>query len=111
MLRAKCRADCAPMFILSMSLISKAFAPNSIVGRDNRLKEVETITEAVDGVARCAVVVAAWTGLSLAELRGLQWEDIDAALRAADGGDLTPSEIGSKLLFSEPDCGRRWIHV
>ena len=42
-----------------------------------RLKEVETITEAVDGVARCAVVVAAWTGLSLAELRGLQWEDID----------------------------------
>lgn len=41
------------------------------------LQEVETITKAVDGVARCAVVVAAWTGLSLAELRGLKWEDID----------------------------------
>src|SRR5215470_1739488 len=41
------------------------------------LEEVETITNAVDGVARCAVVVAAWTGLSLAELRGLQWVDID----------------------------------
>ena len=31
----------------------------------------------MDGVARCAVVVAAWTGLSLAELRGLKWADID----------------------------------
>jgi integrase len=41
------------------------------------LEEVEKITEAIDGVARCAVVVAAWTGLSLAELRGLKWEDID----------------------------------
>jgi integrase len=41
------------------------------------LTEVEKITEAVDGLARCAVVVAAWTGLSLAELRGLKWEDID----------------------------------
>ena len=41
------------------------------------LGEVEKITDAVNGVARCAVVVAAWTGLSLAELRGLRWEDID----------------------------------
>ena len=41
------------------------------------LEEVEKITEAVDGVARRAVVVAAWTGLSLAELRGLKWADID----------------------------------
>jgi integrase len=41
------------------------------------LGEVEKITDAVDGLARCAVVVAAWTGLSLAELRGLKWEDID----------------------------------
>jgi integrase len=41
------------------------------------LEEVETITNAVTGVARCTVVVAAWTGLSLAELRGLKWEDID----------------------------------
>jgi integrase len=40
------------------------------------LEEVEIITAAVDGVARCAVVVAAWVGLSLAELRGLRWEDI-----------------------------------
>ena len=28
-------------------------------------------------LARCAVVVAAWTGLSLAELRGLKWAAID----------------------------------
>ena len=41
------------------------------------LEEVEKITKAVDGVSRCAVIVAAWTGLSLAELRGLRWEDID----------------------------------
>src|SRR6266404_1765200 len=41
------------------------------------LGEVEKITDAVDGLARCAVVVAAWTGLSLAELRGLKGEDID----------------------------------
>jgi hypothetical protein len=31
------------------------------------LEEVEKTTEAVDGVARCTVVVAAWTGLSLAD--------------------------------------------
>jgi integrase len=41
------------------------------------LEEVEKITDAVEGVARCAVLVAAWTGLSLAELRGLKWEDIN----------------------------------
>ena len=41
------------------------------------LEEVEKITQAVDGLARCAVVVAAWTGLSLAELRGLRWEDVN----------------------------------
>jgi integrase len=41
------------------------------------LEEAEKITEAVDGVARGAVVVAAWTGFSLAELRGLKWADID----------------------------------
>ncbi|HUE57089.1 MAG TPA: site-specific integrase [Candidatus Udaeobacter sp.] len=41
------------------------------------LEEVEKMTAALDGVARCAVVVAAWTGLSLAELRGLKWEDVD----------------------------------
>jgi integrase len=41
------------------------------------LGEVEKITDAVDGAAGCAVVVAAWTSLSLAELRGLKWEDID----------------------------------
>jgi integrase len=41
------------------------------------LEEVEKITDAVDGAAGYAVVVAAWTGLSLAELRGLKWEDID----------------------------------
>jgi integrase len=41
------------------------------------LEEVEKITKAINGVERCAVVVAAWTGLSLAELRGLKWEDID----------------------------------
>ena len=41
------------------------------------LEEVETITEAVDAIARCAVVVANWTALSFAELRGLKWEDIN----------------------------------
>ena len=42
-------------------------------------QEVEIITAAVNGCARCAVVVAGWTGLSLAELRGLKWEGIDFA--------------------------------
>jgi len=41
------------------------------------LEEVEKITAACDGLARVAVVLAAWAGLSLAELRGLKWEDID----------------------------------
>lgn len=47
------------------------------------LEEVEIITAAVDGVARCAVVVAAWVGLSLAELRGLRWEDISGSTLTA----------------------------
>jgi integrase len=33
--------------------------------------------KALKGVAHAAVTVAAWTGLSLAELRGLQWGDIE----------------------------------
>jgi integrase len=41
------------------------------------LEEVEHMVAALDGIMRVAVVVAAWTGLSLAELRGLKWEDID----------------------------------
>lgn len=40
------------------------------------LKEVETMLAALKGTARAAVMVGAWTGLSLAELRGLQWGDI-----------------------------------
>jgi integrase len=45
--------------------------------RFQKVSGLEKIAEAVDGVARCAVVVAAWTGLSLAELRGLKRADID----------------------------------
>jgi integrase len=41
------------------------------------LKEIETMLAALKGVAHAAVTVAAWTGLSLAELRGLQWGDIE----------------------------------
>lgn len=41
------------------------------------LKEIEAMVMALEGVARVAVTVAAWTGLSLAELRGLKWEDIE----------------------------------
>jgi integrase len=41
------------------------------------LEEVEKMIAALDGVARVAVVVAAWTGLSLAELRGLKWVDVN----------------------------------
>ena len=41
------------------------------------LKEVETMLAALKGTARIAVMVGAWTGLSLAELRGLKWEDIE----------------------------------
>ena len=41
------------------------------------LKEVETMLAALKGTARVAVMVGAWTGLSLAELRGLKWTDID----------------------------------
>jgi integrase len=39
-------------------------------------KEVDDVVEALDGVARLAVIVAANTALSLGELQGLQWEDI-----------------------------------
>lgn len=41
------------------------------------LEEVETMLATLTGTARVAVAVAAWTGLSLAELRGLKWEDIE----------------------------------
>jgi len=40
------------------------------------LDEIKKMVEALDGVCRTAVIVAAWTGLSLGELRGLQWSDI-----------------------------------
>jgi integrase len=39
-------------------------------------EQVKTIIDALDGVARVAVVVAAHTALSLGELQGLRWEDI-----------------------------------
>ena len=41
------------------------------------LAELKKIVVALDGAARTAVIVGAWTGLSLAELRGLQWADIE----------------------------------
>jgi integrase len=41
------------------------------------LKEIEIMLAALKGAAHVAVAVAAWTGLSLAELRGLKWEDIE----------------------------------
>ena len=41
------------------------------------MRQVETIVEALKGHARLTVLLAAWTGLSLAELRGLQWDDIE----------------------------------
>lgn len=41
------------------------------------LSEIKSITEKLQGAARTAVIVAAWTGLSLAELRGLRWVDVD----------------------------------
>jgi integrase len=45
------------------------------------LSEIKSITEKLKGTARTAVIVAAWTGLSLAELRGLRWTDVE-------GGEL-----------------------
>jgi integrase len=41
------------------------------------LEEVTTMLATLKGTARTAVLVGAWTGLSLAELRGLQWGDIE----------------------------------
>ena len=41
------------------------------------LAEVKKMLETLKGTARVAVMVGAWTGLSLAELRGLQWGDIE----------------------------------
>jgi integrase len=41
------------------------------------LEEIQTMLATLKGVARIAVAVGAWTGLSLAELRGLQWGDIE----------------------------------
>ena len=42
------------------------------------LDEIEKMLKVLKGVAHTAVTVAAYTGLSLAELRGLQWGDIEA---------------------------------
>jgi integrase len=42
------------------------------------LPEIETIIDSVENVThRTLVTVAAFTGLSLSELRGLKWEDVD----------------------------------
>lgn len=42
------------------------------------LVEVKEILATLNGTAHTAVTVAAWTGLSVAELRGLQWADVEA---------------------------------
>ncbi len=42
------------------------------------LGEIEEMLKVLKGTAHTAVTVAAYTGLSLAELRGLQWDDIEA---------------------------------
>ncbi len=42
------------------------------------LNEIKLITKKLQGTSRTAVTVAAWTGLSLAELRGLRWTDVEA---------------------------------
>jgi integrase len=41
------------------------------------LDEVKSMVATLKGTARVALIIAAWTGLSLAELRGLQWGDIE----------------------------------
>lgn len=38
--------------------------------------EINKMIQALEGTARAAVIVAAYTGLSLGELQGLKWEDI-----------------------------------
>jgi integrase len=38
--------------------------------------EIDTMIETLKGTPRVAVIVAAYTGLSLGELQGLKWEDI-----------------------------------
>jgi integrase len=42
------------------------------------LDEISKMVALLKGTARTAVTLAAWTGLSLAELRGLQWPDVEA---------------------------------
>jgi integrase len=39
-------------------------------------REIDAMVAQLEGVGRTAVIVAAYTGLSLGELRGLQWQDI-----------------------------------
>jgi integrase len=39
-------------------------------------EQINTMVKTLKGVSRVAVIVAAYTGLSLAELRGLKWEDV-----------------------------------
>jgi integrase len=39
-------------------------------------KEIGTMIEWLGGTAQVAVTLAAFTGLSLGELQGFQWEDI-----------------------------------
>lgn len=41
------------------------------------VEQVDQMSEILTGTSRVAVVVAAYTGLSLGELRGLKWDDID----------------------------------
>lgn len=40
--------------------------------------EISKMVSTLNGIPRVAVIVAAYSGLSLGELQGLQWQDIDA---------------------------------
>src|SRR5260370_21600275 len=39
--------------------------------------EIDSMVEILDGMPRLAVLLAAYCGLSMEELQGLQWQDLD----------------------------------
>jgi integrase len=59
--------------------LTSVSVPKGALGNETyaySLEEIQTMIRVLEEPARIAILVAAFTGLSLSELRGLRWEDI-----------------------------------
>lgn len=80
-------------------------------------KEINELVAVLGGTARTAVIVAAYTGLSLAELKGLQWVDIADGQLVVKRTFWHGTEGRQKLKREMRQCRccpwspRRWLRI